>query len=867
METIRKKICTDKLLSHRNGLVPYIKKDDEDTEIKYVSTVSSESNYGSFPCDFTIIDSHMVFDKESGISYRENVEVSRLRYLDVISMYSKCNDIVKNGIVLKKIPYAENPNPCGPTENEQEISDSPDRGETPPTPEPIIEPCDTNCAWVEDENVSIFNCELVDSSFFVKNDSGVYFINEDVFSRYNELTQRYGINLDDYIELATEEEKLFAEHYLHFIGTENDGVVYCKKYLLIVDGYDEYVKSEKKWNNWWETNWELCSFNVFYSRWEQYIFDAQYHQPASLKFIYDVEKYVLGKVSVPENYGGREINGAKVPDYVFYLNYMDYLRWFGENAQYLDSNDTLRKEWEKRGGVGFKNFLFSISPVFFRENLNPTNGDVVYFTFTSPNIEIPIVFCNEFYNETSYQPYEYSVIDNNIVNGTIEYQKGQNGCVESALTPNFAKFGGLDEEETDFVMFDDSVFVESKLESLTCNDVYYVNKDISGVFNTFSGGGCLFKCTFFTGYSTQVDQYTSGCVKYYAKTSNNNWNEVKSIKIPEKYSSTISSEEMPKTHLNAYQVVGITYVSSSFTVTTQQSNSTPPSYQDEGKLKIVSSVTTYNKTIRRKYSWCECEKVQSATNIKCGDGENIDFNGASKYRNILLLSCAPSASERKNSGDFYYYMVKYDNGYTNIGRNKEINKKTSYAKSLSLPYIVGQQINVESYSGEFSDTKKYDMVTNIDIADDMIVIDYVIGATVGDDIEKSGIHYEDTYNYYGNVIIKTVVDGVYDAEILYEKTGLSTQRRVYSEDVNAYRVCNIAEIFGMEVGTQWTNESSVRAYLFTDDMFDNLMEYPKIMVDISYNRGNAAAWEKHFKLSECNTFEDLENYGNNYFNL
>ena len=159
------------------------------------------------------------------------------------------------------------------------------------------------------------------------------------------------------------------------------------------------------------------------------------------------------------------------------------------------------------------------------------------------------------------------------------------------------------------------------------------------------------------------------------------------------------------------------------------------------------------------------------------------------------------------------------------------------------------------------------MVTNIDIADDMIVIDYVIGATVGDDIEKSGIHYEDTYNYYGNVIIKTVVDGVYDAEILYEKTGLSTQRKVYSDDVNAYRMCNIAEIFGMEVGTQWTNESSVRAYLFTDDIFDNLMEYPKIMVDISYNRGNAAAWEKHFKLSECNTFEDLENYGNNYFNL
>lgn len=861
METIRKKICTDKLLSHRNGIVPYIKKDDDNTEINYITTVASDSNYGSFPCDFTFIDSHEAFDKESGISYRENIEISRLRYLNVISMYSKCNDIVKNGIVLKKIPYAENLNPCSPKEN----NDSSGKDGTPQTPDPIIEPCSTNCAWVEDDNISIFSCELVDSSFFVKNYSGVYFINEDIFSQYNELLQKYGDDLEN-IELATEEEKLFLKNYIYFIGLENEGVVYCKNNILIVDEYEEYVNSEKKWNDWWETNWELCSFNSFYDGWEKYVFDTDYHEPVSLKFIYDIEKYVLGKVSVPETYGGREINGVSVPDYVFYLNYMDYLRWFEDNAEYLDSNDTIRKEWEKRGGVGFKNFLFTISPVFFSENAVPANGDVVYFTFTSPNIEIPISFCNEFYNETSYQPYEYSVVDNNIVNGTTEYRNGQNGFVESALTPNFAKFGHLDGDENDFAIFCGGVFVESKLDSLTCNDIYYVNENISGVFNKFDGGGCLFKCTFFTGYSTQVDKYTSGCVKYYAKTSNDTWNEVKSVRIPEEYSFTVTAEDMPKTHLNAYQVVGIKYMSSSSTINSQQTVDTPPSYYDDGNLKIVSSITTYNKTIRRNYLWCECEKAQSS-GIQCGDGENIDFNGSSKYRNILILSCAPSVSESKNNGDFYYYMVKYDNGYTNIGYNKKIDKKTQYVKSLSLPYIVGQQMNLESYSGDFSETKKYDMVTNIDIVDDLIFIDYVIGATVGEDIETSGIHYEDKYTYYGHNIIKTVVDGLYDAEILYEKISLSTQEKVYSEDLNAYRTCNIAEIFGMEVGTQWTSESSIRAYLFTDDTFDNLMEYPKISVDISYNRGNAAAWEKHFKLSECNTFDDLENYGNNYFNL
>jgi len=28
-----------------------------------------------------------------------------------------------------------------------------------------------------------------------------------------------------------------------------------------------------------------------------------------------------------------------------------------------------------------------------------------------------------------------------------------------------------------------------------------------------------------------------------------------------------------------------------------------------------------------------------------------------------------------------------------------------------------------------------------------------------------------------------------------------------------------------------------------------------------------SAFEKHYKLSECNTMQDLVNYGNNFFNI
>ena len=61
-------------------------------------------------------------------------------------------------------------------------------------------------------------------------------------------------------------------------------------------------------------------------------------------------------------------------------------------------------------------------------------------------------------------------------------------------------------------------------------------------------------------------------------------------------------------------------------------------------------------------------------------------------------------------------------------------------------------------------------------------------------------------------------------------------------------------------------EKRTKTKKLTTNLYDN-KEEPKYNINLTYNRGNAAAWENHFKLSECNTLEDLENYGNNFFNL
>ena len=77
----------------------------------------------------------------------------------------------------------------------------------------------------------------------------------------------------------------------------------------------------------------------------------------------------------------------------------------------------------------------------------------------------------------------------------------------------------------------------------------------------------------------------------------------------------------------------------------------------------------------------------------------------------------------------------------------------------------------------------------------------------------------------------------------------------------------MANIIKMTIGDIWKEDLVIGGPLFTKEISDSLTTMPKIDVDITFNRGNAAGWEKYFKLSECNTMKDLENYGNNFFNL
>lgn len=255
------------------------------------------------------------------------------------------------------------------------------------------------------------------------------------------------------------------------------------------------------------------------------------------------------------------------------------------------------------------------------------------------------------------------------------------------------------------------------------------------------------------------------------------------------------------------------------------------------------------------FVWWECEKVTDENilnNIKCGDGEYIEGNNSDKYRNVTILSCIESVAGYVDYDKYYYFLSRYDN---------------SKEKPIEPPYKIDEPVNIVTYD---NGDVVYDKIKSIEYINNntTAIIKYAKGITSGATEEESGIHYEEVLSCELEKKEVIPIDGVYMAEVYYNEIGFDGDKvEVYSEEYNLTRKTNLARITGMEICTQWTEESAVDAMLITRDGSEGLQEEPKYNLNLLYNRGNAAGYESHFKLSECNTMEDLENYSNNFFNL
>ena len=261
--------------------------------------------------------------------------------------------------------------------------------------------------------------------------------------------------------------------------------------------------------------------------------------------------------------------------------------------------------------------------------------------------------------------------------------------------------------------------------------------------------------------------------------------------------------------------------------TDDDGNLLPGLFEEEGKL--------WKYTYDGK-KWSHSNQPASFANKECGDGlSNGECINANIYRTVSIDATVQAMLSGASTDGFYYFYVKYKN-----------NKETP----MKIPFTVG----VVDGNG----------ISSITYDSDFVTFEY----------SYNDIQYKETYKYNTVQTMEIVLDGYENITIYYNEIDYEfTQQTIYNKHYGVEREGNLADIISYNVADVWGKDGSMSEYtvnapIFKEEYLLGISSTFKADVNVTINRGNAAAFERHFKLSECNTMEDLEVMGNGqFFNL
>lgn len=299
-----------------------------------------------------------------------------------------------------------------------------------------------------------------------------------------------------------------------------------------------------------------------------------------------------------------------------------------------------------------------------------------------------------------------------------------------------------------------------------------------------------------------------------------------------------------------------------------------------GLFKMYSGSPTgkYYKCEKSGEEWSisECD----GTDLINGDGMTSEEianapSGTNYYRSVTTKAAAKRIAEvydeepkdeNEPVATKFYFRAKYDN---------------SEDSPMTNQYMVGNATNL--YCDESGETWRGDIIVsaNTDEISGVTYFEtiYAIGAYLT--FDGSGYTYEsDGDIYYEKHVFDdkhcdyVKLDGVDNVPVWSEYVDfVGDEKEFYSTRYNLYRTGNTANIIEATTGEEWTKEDgdglsyAYDAYLTKEEYLINFSLPPKVDVNVTIDRGGLSAFESHYKLSECNTMQDLVNYGNNFFNL
>lgn len=233
-----------------------------------------------------------------------------------------------------------------------------------------------------------------------------------------------------------------------------------------------------------------------------------------------------------------------------------------------------------------------------------------------------------------------------------------------------------------------------------------------------------------------------------------------------------------------------------------------------------------------------------------------------EFGNILTLSGETATSS--NDSD---KLAAYGDVITNISADEE-------NKSITFEYMQGVHLKA-SYAGKVTDDDGNDLHKWKDF--------------VLENKGKTGIKYQETYNYVEGEDLDKLVNGTFEVDDI--ETGATVKIKFddyvngnYDKSLSTYKfefvTFNNTITYTKLIANQEVNIVSIitdfeihrddfdefmRSDLIRQDYFNGISYAPTKDIDVHIERGSTSVFDKHLSFGEIKTLEDLENFKNSSF--
>lgn len=566
----------------------------------------------------------------------------------------------------------------------------------------------------------------------------------------------------------------------------------------------------------------------------------------------------IGKLNIPASIYNRHI---KVPKSMAYADIESYLDWLVTTKEELSGNCCDLRLWEDKGGDDMIDYLGKNSGLT-KEALETLNK----LEYAVPYINLSLLLTDNFT--------DIGVLTN--IDG-VPYNKDWPEKGSDNTRPHgIGAPSGFTIDEIIMVSgekarqeLESGITVESSLKTLRESKKYMDDKDnvLPGLFQLFDEpAGKMYACVRSsdeTYYKLTFSAYTIGSGEE---------RQDKYAAVYVKDSSLSQADVIPKDN-NLKQ-------------------SYPPSSPMEGKDDpavvrkfIAGEKANYDAGENNHYIYCcrgsnwemkplDGQKPKDSKNADGQESETVlykDKNWSSAknklYRTITTAAAGiriaqTQEEESGEEGDYdyhYFFFVKYDNS-----------EKTP----MKIPYEEGNIVNAYCYDlGE----NKYrgDILLEVNEPEDdgKITFRYVLGGYfnsngdgTGTYIEGTGDEYYEEHTYIKTYRMEVPLDGVDNVPVWVHYIDFEADaEEFYSPRFNLTRTGNTATLTAYTSGEIWNSGYSYDAYLTKEEYLTCFSSPPKVDVNVTIDRGGVSAFERHYKLSECNTMQDLEQHSNGAF--